>query len=765
MSYHRLLERQIRNASHTEDGKLDLKMLYGLISDAYETYEKSQAMRDKAFDLIAAELTEHRERLEKEVAERTAELRQAMEHAESANRLKSDFLATMSHEIRTPLNGVIGTADILSRTALNSQQEDYVRTVRKSAESLLYVLNDILDLTKLEARQLGLEMIPFDFSRTVEDVVGIHSGTASKKELDLLLRYAPGTPERIVGDPGRLRQVISNLLGNAVKFTEEGHVLVNVEVQPHSLKDGHAVLYVSVQDTGIGIPHDKLELVFERFRQAEASTTRKFGGSGLGLSICKQLVELMGGEIGVESEYGKGSKFWFTLPAQVDGVMPPAIPLADSLAGARVMVVDDNLTNLIILREELDYWQCKPVCFDSGEKVLDFLQTYQGERRPFDVAIVDHNMPDMDGAVLGEHLKDHPLTQGMPMMIFSSYGMLSDKSFFEERGFTGYLVKPARPEDLHLMLQAMMKAEPGTGVITRYQIEENQPRDPSQQPDTNKVTSPFRGMRILVVEDDPVNQRVVRMLLEEVGCDVAVASSGKVAVEACRGESFDLIFMDMQMPEMDGQEAARIIRQEEAEGNKPHQAIVALTANAMKEHEDLCLQAGMDAYMTKPVTLKKLTDQLNLWFYKARPQEHVEKVALENVLHLGGHGAHSGHAVELSLDHLKSLLGDDPVIIQQLLEIFETSAKECLGHLEVASATQNRDHWRTYSHRLKGASANMGFSHLEEVCAHAEQEAPTGDLSAILRTVELEIKSTLQAIPALVASLKPAGVSAEEPGA
>lgn len=666
-----------------------------------------------------------------ELEQKNAELEQSRTRAEAADRAKSDFLATMSHEIRTPLNGVIGTADLISRTEMTPQQDDYVRTIRKSAETLLYVINDILDLTKLEARQLGLEEIPFDFSRTVEDVVEIHSTNASKKEIDLLLRYAPGTPERIVSDPGRLRQVISNLLSNALKFTNQGHVMVNVEAAPSATPLSGAdmtMLKISVQDTGIGIPEDSLGRIFDRFTQAESSTTRKFGGTGLGLAICKQLVELMGGKIGVESTPGQGSTFWFTLPARLDTT--PVAPLTfSSLEGKRVLVVDDNLVNVNIHEEQLRYWGAIPTSFLGGEETLAWLGTLPaGSPPPFDLAIIDHHMPGMSGGDLGENLHLHPLTAGLAMLIYSSRGMRGDTPFFQSKGFSGYLVKPSRPEDLHLMLSALIGKPADAPILTRHYLDEHT--------GTGVAANTTAEMRVLVVEDDPVNQKVVRLLLEELGCDVHIAGGGLAAIEAFQQQPFDLVFMDMQMPGMDGPDTTLALRRYEADVQQPRTPIVALTANALKEHQQRCLEAGMDDYMTKPVTRKKMIEQLSRWRKQAQPatpSSPPTPVAEEDLL-----------------THLKTT---DPAQFSDLMRTFLQSMDECLAGLEQAANFEDRETWRRFAHRLKGSAANFGFEDLRQACANAESESATIDMPVTLASLTDLAASTRTHITGMLATL------------
>lgn len=634
-----------------------------------------------------------------ELEQKNDELEEARSHAEAADKAKSQFLATMSHEIRTPLNGVLGTADLLSRTTLSGQQDDYVRTIRKSGETLLYVINDILDLTKLEANQLGLETIAFDFSRTIEDVIDIHSANATKKELELLLRYAPGTPERIYGDPGRLRQILNNLISNAIKFTEQGHILVSVEDLPAHRTPTHTSLKVSVQDTGIGIDTKNIAKIFERFTQAEASTTRKYGGTGLGLAICKQLVELMGGEIGIDSEEGRGSTFWFTLPSAIDDAPVQPLEIAD-LEGRHVLVVDDNPVNVGILGELLAHWGCRATSFASGDEVLNWLSGPGATG--FDIAIIDHDMPEMSGGDLGENLRLHPLTAGMPMLVFSSRGMRGDASYFEDKGFNGYLVKPSRPEEIRTMLAALLAQPVRERILTRHYINEQ------SSAGDEETLEPFR-MKVLVAEDDAVNQKVAMQMLEELGCEISIAASGPVAIDMFKLGTFDLVFMDMQMPGMDGPEAAQAMRQWESETGAVRTPIVALTANAMAEHRALCLAAGMDDYMTKPLNRSKLVSQLNAWNKQGRKITDVTGTPMNDVQR------------------------------QELQATFVTSARECMAELEDAALFKDIERWSRAAHRLKGAAGAMGYQALHKLCSQAEKHEDGMDMDTLFAQMAAEI--------------------------
>ncbi len=529
--------------------------------------------------------------------------------AENADRAKSEFLANMSHEIRTPMNGVMGMAELLATTELDSKQRMFADVIVKSGNSLLTIINDILDFSKLDAGQLELDPAPFPLAEAIEDVATLVSSKVAEKDLELIVRVAPELPTMFVGDVGRIRQIITNIVGNAVKFTEKGHVYVNVTEANH-INEGTRRLRFEVEDTGIGIAKDDLDLVFEKFSQVDASSSRNHEGTGLGLSITSSLVSLMNGEVGVESTVGQGSTFWFEVELEAhEGGQKKTLPI--DVSGSKILVVDDNQINRAILAEQMQSWKFESVGLSSGEEVLPFLNAAANQDLTIDCIVLDYHMPRMNGVDVVNLLKADERFADVPIVMLTSVNETDDRRTFSSLGIQGHLVKPARSS---LLLETIIQVIQEDRVNAQASTDpiDAKPVLPEEALPTPEIVGPKDKVDVLVCEDNEVNRLVFSQVLEGMDISYEMAVNGKQGVEFYEKYSPSMIIMDVSMPEMNGHEATAAIRDLEKE-NGTYTPILGVTAHAIVGDREKCLEAGMDDYLTKPVSPDALMERVSHW--------------------------------------------------------------------------------------------------------------------------------------------------------
>ncbi|MBF0542938.1 MAG: response regulator [Candidatus Riflebacteria bacterium] len=694
----------------------DLRMFKSNSTTFWAHMEITQTFRDGEICFLESfiDISEKVKAIE-ELEQSVVEVKELAVTAESANSAKSEFLATMSHEIRTPMNGVIGMVGVLLDMPLTSEQRRYAEIIRFSAESLLSLINDILDFSKIEAKKLDLEILDFDLRTTFEDIAEMLAIRAQEKNLELTCIVDPEVPALLCGDPGRLRQIVTNLAGNAIKFTQKGEVVIRVKLQEET--DQQVVIKVSVSDTGIGIPQNRLEALFSPFVQVDSSTSRKFGGTGLGLAISKQLTELMGGNIGIKSELNSGSEFWFTVVLKKQAA--PEFLLDESasdIKGLKVLVVDGNSTNRLLLKLLLEGWKCRFDEATDGDSAFEKLLMAEKVNNPFQVIITDMQIPLTDGLQLGKKIKDQAGISQTSLIAMTSLGKRGDAKKFQEAGFSGYFPKPVRKSQLFECLKIVTGRirKPDlkkSAIITRHTIAE----------------SFKKRLRILLVDDNIVNQQVASIQLKKLGYRCDIVANGEEAVQMLQNIPYDIVFMDCQMPEMDGYEATKIIRSPNSITKNPDVLIIAMTANAMKEDKDKCFLSGMSDYIAKPFKPNDLSSILEKWIPRIK-KFSLEPEEIESTLEI------------FDLDGvLDMMMGDQSIIVEiinGIIDAFPGEIELMKKHVEAGDCAAIEKLARS----LTVGTATAGAKVLQAVILEIEQLASSEKIVEIPNSLNIALQ-------------------------
>jgi len=662
---------------------------------------------------MMVKLQKSHDSLEKRVRERTAELEESRLVAETASRYKSEFLANMSHEIRTPLSGIIGMTDLAMDTALDEQQKIFMQSIQAEATALNNLISDILDLSKIEAGKVVLEEIPYDLHCLLDDFTDSFAFRMEKKEIHFSSFMSPDVFCQVIGDPGRLRQILVNLTGNALKFTPKGgEVFVKCEMtEDHG--DRFEIRF-TVKDTGIGVPKEQQEMIFESFTQADGSTTRKYGGTGLGTAISKQLTEMMGGEIGLRSEKGKGSEFWFKVLLKKQTEPTQRLTGGDhDLTGLRILIADDNPASRFVVIEYLRSWGCLPAEAACGKEVLDMLRESVSADTPFNLVIADLKMSSMDGFDLAVQIKACEALAKIPIIVLTSLGNRGDGKQCRDLKISGYLTKPVKVGEMQKAIKMVLGLAPSRPdqsqplLVTKHVLKEEEKK----------------SVLILLAEDYPTNQKVTMTHLQKAGHQVDLAENGEQAVEAFKQRHYDLILMDIQMPVLDGYQATRKIRELETNVKSGRTSIIALTANAMIEDREKCFEAGMDDYITKPLRKTKLLELVDRWTMPAIAEQgktDFSSASTENKV----------NSCALPMDFKKAVKefeGDGDLVMEVISEFLQI-VKAQVGTISLALAEANSEVVRKEAHSIKGGAANITAHSLSRAAVYLEDIGKSGVL-------------------------------------